>query len=283
MALAFYLASHIVGSLTFHRLLIARRVRVSRLEVLKADLAGQLYGLGLPGGLAAGGAIRLWRLAGKHGRTSSVLGGLATSRLLEVLCQAVIASAMLPLVAGRLESPALWSVPVAGLLAAALAAYSIAWSPRLLLRAAIALNRRLPHGWRPRARRIVLGLISVRRPGFSGHAIILAQGLSRHLLGAVAVVLIAWALHAELALSAALWARAFVSIVMLLPLSIAGMGVREAGYVLMLAPFGVPPATALALGLLVFVGLVILALAGALVELSTALPPRSAAPRPQHR
>ena len=60
---------------------------------------------------------------------------------------------------------------------------------------------------------------------------------------------------------------------MLLPLSVAGLGLRELSYVALLGIFGVPPATALAVSLMVFATLLLNAAVGGLIELGSAVRP----------
>ena len=61
--IALLYTSQLLGSLNFHQILVARSARLGRMDVVRADLAGQFYALGLPGGswseLGSGSCI--WR------------------------------------------------------------------------------------------------------------------------------------------------------------------------------------------------------------------------------
>ena len=58
---------------------------------------------------------------------------------------------------------------------------------------------------------------------------------------------------------------------MLLPLSVAGLGLREVSYVALLGLFGIAPPVALAISLMVFGCVLLSAAAGALIELRSAV------------
>jgi uncharacterized membrane protein YbhN (UPF0104 family) len=68
-----------------------------------------------------------------------------------------------------------------------------------------------------------------------------------------------------------LWISAFLVFTAVLPITIANLGVREGLLVFALAPFGVNPATAVALGLLLFANQIIAALVGAFYQLAISL------------
>lgn len=88
-----------------------------------------------------------------------------------------------------------------------------------------------------------------------------------HLLGILAYALVAAALGLELGLLDLGWIRTAAALITILPVSVAGLGVREGALVLLLAPLGIEPAQALVFSLLVFaVTMLLFGLAGGLVE-----------------
>jgi glycosyltransferase 2 family protein len=70
----------------------------------------------------------------------------------------------------------------------------------------------------------------------------------------------------ELEFLAVLWIRAGLQLVLMLPLSVAGLGLREAGLVGLGGLVGVPAATAMAWSLTIFFGSLLVAAAGGLIE-----------------
>ena len=116
--IALLYTSQLLGSLNFHQILVARSARLGRMDVVRADLAGQFYALGLPGGLVVGAGIRLVHLA-RRGNMGKLLAGLVSSRLLETLTYAVTAALLLPFMAQRLGAAwLLWAAVGAILLVA---------------------------------------------------------------------------------------------------------------------------------------------------------------------
>lgn len=88
-----------------------------------------------------------------------------------------------------------------------------------------------------------------------------------HLIGIVAFALVADALEMELSYLTIGWTRLAAVLVTLLPISLAGLGLREDAFVLLLAPYAVAPADALTYSLLAF-GTTVLAigLIGGVIE-----------------
>ncbi len=95
-----------------------------------------------------------------------------------------------------------------------------------------------------------------------------------HLLGCSLVILALWigsvvvlgaALRLPVAAGALAAAASLVTLATLVPISIGGVGLREAGYVLLLGPFGVPASDAIALGLAQYVCMVVTAAAAWLI------------------
>ena len=72
------------------------------------------------------------------------------------------------------------------------------------------------------------------------------------------------------------WMRVILDLVMMLPVSFSGLGVREASFVFLLKPLGVDSATALALSLAIYALGLSVALVGGLVEAARNWLPMSA-------
>jgi uncharacterized membrane protein YbhN (UPF0104 family) len=74
------------------------------------------------------------------------------------------------------------------------------------------------------------------------------------------------------------FAAPLVTIATLIPISVGGIGVREAGYALLLAPYGVQTGEAIALGLVQYSGFLLVALVAWILLLLDSLDPRSSLP-----
>jgi uncharacterized membrane protein YbhN (UPF0104 family) len=262
-------AATLVAAAVFQQILTIRYVDAPYPAVLAANLAGDFYALSLPGGLAVGGAVRLLRLGRDQLGMSGVFAAILASRLLEIFLQLALALLAMPWIWRQVPSSVGWILCLG--LAVLLAGCSyVAIFQRASRRFGIRLVVfALPRQSRTarRVRRILARVGRVRPVGLAFHARLLATGLLRHLIGAAAFLAFAAAAGVKLELAEALWARGVTGIAMLLPLSIAGLGLRELSYVALLGLFGIAPASALAMSLMVFGCLLLNAAAGAAIEL----------------
>lgn len=268
LAFALYIASHFLGAYTLYLLLRPQAMALSVLRVFRVNLAAHFYGLFVPGGALAGGAIRWYRLGYSTRKMPEVLAALVTSRVLEIVSLGCLA------LAGWLVDPA----PAAGaavgtalgaLLVGSLVVYALLSNRSLALRLT-ALLRRLVTSRRVLRRAGLRFLAAVRDHGKLGaprHAGLLALSLMRQVVGGGAVYALALGLGLDITLAAVIWVRSLVAVLTMLPVSFAGLGVREAGFILLLVPYGVEPAGALALSLSVFGLAILMATIGGLIEL----------------
>ncbi len=135
-----------------------------------------------------------------------------------------------------------FSIPVVHAVAAALCVCALAF----------VVGRRAVIRWLPRAlpffdqpRRTAAVLIS--------STFILALWIA-------SIVSFARSLGLDVGVGALASAASLVTVATLLPISIGGVGIREAGYVLLLAPYGVTSSEAVALGLVQYGGMIVVAL-----------------------
>jgi uncharacterized membrane protein YbhN (UPF0104 family) len=86
-------------------------------------------------------------------------------------------------------------------------------------------------------------------------------------LAVLSIVLAALAVGADVSWVTLGWMRSLLAVILLLPLGWGGLGVREAGVVAILQPYGVAPVLALAIGALVSLRHILEAVLGGVVEL----------------
>ncbi|HKT61675.1 MAG TPA: hypothetical protein VJQ46_16580, partial [Gemmatimonadales bacterium] len=91
--------------------------------------------------------------------------------------------------------------------------------------------------------------------------------LAVQLVGSVGFFVWAQALGSPVGLAEITWARACYTLVLLLPITFAGLGAREGVLILLLQPYGVTGADAVALSFIQLGGTLILAVLGGLYEL----------------
>lgn len=268
-------ASTMLGTISFRRLLAARSVNARFGAVLATDLAGHFYALSLPGGVVIGGAMRLLRLSGPRVSMASVLSAIIASRLLDIVCGVLVAIAAFALIANTLEDVRPWIALLGAILLVALLAYGMAISRgvRLWIVAALARNPRMPPPLRRFARGALLRFVRTRRIDPRAEFPTILCLLARHLVGGTALMALLWAINVDLSYGAALWTRVVTGLVMLLPLSVAGLGIREGSLILLLAPFGVSSASAVAVSLVLLCYQLLLGAIGGLIELASGLAP----------
>lgn len=118
-------------------------------------------------------------------------------------------------------------------------------------------------GWRRFVDAIHRGITELRRQPLAALSILIA-GLAYQIALCVAALMVAAALgFSWLGLTALLAFYPAVLILQVLPIGIAGLGVRESAFVLFLVPLGVPAEKAVALGLVLYVINVVASLFGA--------------------
>ncbi len=233
-------------------------------QLTRINLTTNFYALALPGHLA-GGVVRWHKLSRVTGQRTEALAAVAYSRLYYLALMTLLGVLFLAIDLPRGIQPAamismvlLFAVLIAAVYLAARADRS-----RLLKRlgtersgfvaqlaSATAQYRRLPRGaW---LRVVALSAIE-------------------NLTGTLAVYLLALSVSTDVPFISIGWIRAVVAVVLNLPISISGLGVREGGLIILLEPFGVTGATAVALSFLMLGRSLLLGVIGAVLELQGAL------------
>ena len=248
-------------ALRLRRLVQALGMRHSTLSLLQINLATMFYGLVLPAGNVTGIIARFYRMsrqeqnyAGDRGRP----GVRAPGRDADPL------PGRHPVLAGRLAEPVAGPGPHARRARRAAAPARRAVRPAPLLPAARPTGALLARqaGVVARGAAAVAGRCHATRwPRCS------ALGILTHGIGVVAFSLVAGALSLDLSLATIAWTRSAAVLVAILPISVAGLGVREGAMVILLAPYGIGAADALTYSLLAFATTVLsVGLLGGLIE-----------------
>ncbi|MGH8254341.1 MAG: lysylphosphatidylglycerol synthase transmembrane domain-containing protein [Steroidobacteraceae bacterium] len=255
------------------RLLAAERTLVvtralgmplGRGRTIIALFISNLWSLLLPG-VSAGTVSTVYQYRRHGARTHSSVGALGASRVLELFAFAALAFMGLLLAArdGPNHPERVVLIGIAALMAAALVgmvAIRLLPSPRAHVEP--------PTFW-GRTSRFVLDVAAtirrLRSPDYArGLAIALLQGVSEALI----VWCLARSLGLDLNLAGSLWVNGLSYFIILLPVSIAGLGMREVAILTALTPWGVARHVALALAFLMLAATLLNALVGAVIQLS---------------
>jgi len=243
-------------------------LRLSVMKIAEVNLITRFYGLILPGAVA--GLIRWHRFAQPTKKPAEALAAVIFNRGLDLIV--VVALGLVFWLWARPPdvSPLLslfMVVMLGGLLLVQSAIFNrrvTAWTRRILESGRMRLI--------PRIVRVKIAKAATAAEVFHAlpnKTVALMVGLvvSRQLIIALALVLFARALGIDLLFAVAGWIDAFLHILLMIPISIAGLGVREAGLVVSLQTYGVSPADALALSMLLLGKKILRAGIGGILEI----------------
>lgn len=262
-ALGLFLAGHAAAAAKW-RILIGSGI--SYRQAFRAHLAGLAANLALPS--VAGGDVVRAGLVMKHADDKGRLAmGSVADRLIDTLGLALIAVASAWLAWGpRLDSGIWLGWPLLGLLA--VAAGGLVAMP--------ALDRFAGRNERPgKLARLLTKMIHLaaelaRRPGRLLLCLLISMAVQCLFVGIN--IAFAEAAHVEAPVAAWFFAWTTAKIIAIAPISLGGLGVREASMAALLVPFGADPAQVVAIGLVWQSVLYASGLIGFLVQLKRPAP-----------
>lgn len=249
----------ILSAVRWQRVLEVLDIREQLPRLVSHNLAGQFVSNVLPTTIG-GDVLRVSRLSRDTGETPGTFASVVLERLTGWLVLPVIT------VVGFLVNPGLRHLGTATKVALALAVSTLILLVAVLAAAAssrVGGRFATRADWRRFAGAIHLGINQLRsRPGAALN--VLVAGFAYQLTLVLAAVAAAQALGLRAAgLTALLAFFPAVLIAQVLPISMAGLGVREGAFVLFLGPLGVAKEEAIALGLLLYLLNVAVGLLGA--------------------
>lgn len=243
-------------------------LRLTMPEIFEIGTTSTFYGLILPGTLS-GGLVRWYKLA-KQGNAVGALASLTWDRLADTVAVAIIGILAWALSvrtgAHALVGPGLLGVTI-GLVALYLAGFSEVVG-NVVLRPIDAAARRLREGgWlRGKLEAVAVAARSYHGLGAVFPTKVAVYSLAVQAVGSVGFYVWAQALGSPVGLAEVTWARACYTLVLLLPITFAGLGAREGVLILLLQPYGVTGADAVALSFIQLGGTLILAILGGAYE-----------------
>ena len=253
------LATSPFSALRWHIVLAAETTSPGPWALLKIVLVGLFFNQTLPSGVG-GDAVRAWRCQRLGIGLAAAIRSLVLDRVSGYFVMVVLFAAGLPVllqilpdVRQRYGVVVLLGAALCGLLAL----FLIDYLPRGLLRFRVVAE----FAALSREGRRLFG-----RPARSGAVISLAAatvGLS--ILG---FMLVADSLGVDLSFASWVVIVPPVTLIQLVPVSLAGWGVRELGFVVVLAGFGIPAEAALAASVLVGLCMIVVGLPGGLLWLT---------------
>ncbi len=248
VAMALTLVAVVLSAVRWQRVLEVLGLHAALRHLLSYNLAGQFVSNVLPTTIG-GDVLRYARLSRETGESPKTFASVVLERLTGWIVLPLIS------VAGFLVNPPLQHLGRATQVAVGLAFVTLLGLCILLYAVAdqrIGGRFEAREGWRRFAGAVHIGLDRLRRePVAAAH--VLLVGFAYQLVLVLAAVAAAQALGVRPAgLTALLAFFPAVAIAQVLPIGISGLGVREAAFVLFLAPLGVEAQDAIALGLLLY-------------------------------
>jgi len=239
-----YVAGIALRAVRWQALLHAQGIAVALPRLVALYYEGSFFNIMLPTGVG-GDAVRAYELARTCGSGAVVVGTVLADRAVGLLALFLMAALVLPF-SMHLLDPWLIAVVLA-LTVGGFGGMALFLWPRPLRKAFYALPARLRRLIDQPTLRKLVSSFSV----YDRHALAMAASVSVlfNLMLVAVNVLIGLSLSVHVSLGYYLVCTSIASALLILPISISGLGVREWGYVVLFGRVGVPAATAVSMSL----------------------------------
>ena len=277
IALALYFGAITVGSLKWQILLRAQGIRVPLASLLSFSFVGLFFGNFLPTNVG-GDLVRGYDLARHILLPAETAISVLVDRMLGLIAFVFVAVVMALLVVYSAGQAALWEVAVAAAVAllALCGVFAVMLSDRLRGQVRLLFGTSLLSGLAPLYDRLSRALSAYRR---SLGALTLSFCISILVLsiGSVVNYLISLALGGGISLLHIFLFTPLITFVLLIPISIGGIGLNQSAYVFFFNLVGVPEQKSLAMSLIMQAIIIISSLPGGVLwwRKRSARPPRS--------
>ena len=129
-------------------------------------------------------------------------------------------------------------------------------------------NSSLLNSFYDNVERLIKTILKFRTLGINRLIFVFGLSLIAQFLGLVYFFSLARAVDIQLPFFVIGWISTFVTIIQMIPISIAGLGIREASYAVLLNDYGISPEQAISFSITIFAVFVIVGVVGGLFELS---------------
>jgi uncharacterized protein (TIRG00374 family) len=265
VAVGFALSAQLFSAFRLQRLAELQEISLTCVRVFFIGLSATFYGLFLPGGSVAALAVRFFQLS-QEARVEAVAAMLILDRVIATASLIAIGAVAISFDQAGL----IWAVAVlAGMLLVAIGTvYGQRNLPRLMDWVESNSSGNLP-GILHRTSVRVGGAFEKYSSADSGEFhFVVGVTLLAHFSGCLMYFAISESLGLNFTLLSIVWIRSGMILFTMIPMSVAGLGLREVAGIVLLAPLGLGEAQAVGFALLIFlVTPVIIGLLGGLAEL----------------
>lgn len=247
------------------------KMKISIQHFFKISLVTTFYGLFLPGTLA-GGAVRWYKISKVDNKPAESLTAIVYDRFITTL-GVIMIGAIFWLVERRIHTNQEMGLILFVALIVFVATYILAFNGKMAS-CIVKMNDAMvfiPEFVREKIKKILVSSMDYRKISKKKHIEIFIVTILFDICGILSVYLFSLALNLPLTFVQLGWIRSIVSILSMLPISFAGIGVREGSMIFLLQAYGIEPADAIALSFLILSGGIVLALCGGLIELKVLL------------
>jgi glycosyltransferase 2 family protein len=246
LAWAYYAACQWLSSYRWQMFVAAKGITVPLKSLFSYYMIGMFLNNFLPGAVG-GDAAKVYYLYRRTGRGAQAFGSVFLERFAGLLGLSIVSLIALGLSIGRMRDPLILGLVGATALVLLAMAAALWWAP-LSARIQALLGRALPASIGPPLQALFDALSSYRRhPGTLARAVALSVAIQT--LYALYFGLVAWGLGIDIDVYYFLLFLPPVTLVMLVPISFGGLGVREVMLVVLFAQVGVGAADVLAVSL----------------------------------
>lgn len=253
---------HLIIGLRLKILTDEQGMSISIYQIFEINISTTFYRMFLPGGA---GAIRFYKLSSLDNKRAETLAALALDRIV-----ATIALCLVGLLFWFLYFPSdsNYIALSMSLLLSGLILFSFIIYFNKGAESAIKILDILNIDYvASRIKKVFFALNRFRNLSSRSITIIFTVSIIMQMLGIGVYYLLAKSLGIEVSFLAMGWIRCVVVLISMIPISIAGLGIREGSLILLLRPFGILDEEALAFSLLVFaVNVVLVGFIGGLIE-----------------
>jgi len=238
--LAGFLAAHVLGVVKWRLTLHLSNARLTFVQALRCYYAG-LFGVVFLPSVVGGDVVRMGLAFRIERNRAGVLLGSLVDRLLDTISLGVVAGIGVLLLPGALDPRHRRAFVMLAVV------FTLAFAGLFVLLKALPW-RRLPFKMRRVLVKVRLAWRSMASmPHYVLVSLLLGIIIQASLVALSATIAAACGLHVQFRVWLLVWPLA--KLLALVPLTLGGLGIREAGLVALLAPFGAPAALAVAVGL----------------------------------
>lgn len=244
------------------------KIKISIQGLFEISLITSMYGLLLPGTLA-GGAVRWYKLSNISNKPAESLAAIVYDRLMST-----IGFTMVGTIFWIIEHQAQSGYKIGAMLIAAtfilLLSYIFAFNryAGILLLKLINNLVFVPIFLREKFVKLVNVSMEYRTISEWKHVKIFISTVIFEVFGVLAMYFLAFSLDLSITIIQIGWIRSAILLVSMIPVTFAGIGVREGSLILLLGSYGIAASDAVALSFLILIGNFVLALLGGAFELT---------------